>query len=135
MFSQKITFILGSMFGLLGVAIGAFGAHALKPVLLVNNKIETFELAVRYQFYHAFALLLVGILMQNASEIYLQRASFFFTLGIILFSGSLYSLSFNVGKAVAFITPIGGVFFILVGLNNNWQHHNKLLNRTTITDK
>ncbi len=113
MLSQKITFILGSTFGLLGVAIGAFGAHALKPLLLVNNKVEIFELAVRYQFYHAFALLVVGILMQTSSEIYLQRASLFFTLGILLFSGSLYALSFNVGKVVAFITPMGGVFFLL----------------------
>jgi uncharacterized membrane protein YgdD (TMEM256/DUF423 family) len=114
MFSQKVTLILGSVFGLLGVAIGAFGAHALKPLLQANNKVDTFELAVRYQFYHAFALLFIGVLMNLwPAETYLQRASLFVTLGILLFSGSLYALSFNVGKAVAFITPIGGVFFIV----------------------
>jgi uncharacterized membrane protein YgdD (TMEM256/DUF423 family) len=114
MFSQKLTLILGSVFGLLGVAIGAFGAHALKPLLQANNKVDTFELAVRYQFYHAFALLFIGVLMNFwPAETYLQRASLFVTLGILLFSGSLYALSFNVGKAVAFITPIGGVFFMV----------------------
>jgi uncharacterized membrane protein YgdD (TMEM256/DUF423 family) len=114
MFTQKLTFILGAAFGGLGVALGAFGAHALKPMLLANNKLETFELAVRYQFYHAFALLIIGILFtQYPSETYLQRASLFMTGGIVLFSGSLYALAFNVGKAVAFVTPIGGVFFLL----------------------
>jgi len=114
MFSQKLTLILGSVFGGLGVALGAFGAHALKPMLLANNKLETFELAVRYQFYHAFALLIIGLTMNSfPTDIYLQRASLFMTLGIILFSGSLYALAFNAGKAVAFVTPIGGVFFLL----------------------
>jgi uncharacterized membrane protein YgdD (TMEM256/DUF423 family) len=114
MLSQKVTFILGSVFGGLGVALGAFGAHALKPMLLANNKLETFELAVRYQFYHAFALLIIGLTMNLfPNEPTLQRASLFMTLGIVLFSGSLYALCFNVGKAAAFITPIGGVFFLL----------------------
>jgi uncharacterized membrane protein YgdD (TMEM256/DUF423 family) len=114
MFTQKMTLILGSAFGGLGVALGAFGAHLLKPMLLASGKLETFELAVRYQFYHALALLLIGTIMsQFSDESNLQRASLFMTLGIILFSGSLYSLSFNAVKAVAFITPFGGVFFLL----------------------
>ena len=114
MFTQKMTLMLGSAFGGLGVALGAFGAHLLKPMLVASGKLETFELAVRYQFYHALALLLIGTIMgQFSDEINLQRASLFMTLGILLFSGSLYALSFNAVKAVAFITPVGGIFFLL----------------------
>ncbi len=114
MFTQKLTFIIGAALGGLGVALGAFGAHALKPMLTANNKLDTFELAVRYQFYHAFALLFIGLLMnQFPAESNLQKAALFMTLGVALFSGSLYALSFNAGKLVAFVTPIGGVFFLL----------------------
>jgi uncharacterized membrane protein YgdD (TMEM256/DUF423 family) len=113
MLNQKQTLQAGAVFGLLGVALGAFGAHALKPTLLVNNSLETYELAVRYQFYHAFALLIIGLLMEKINSKSLRYASVFMAAGILLFSGSLYALAFKVGKMVAFVTPIGGVFFMV----------------------
>ena len=112
MLNQKQTFQAGAAFGVLGVALGAFGAHALKPTLVSNNSLETYELAVRYQFYHAFALLIIGLIMEKIITKSLGYAALFMIAGIILFSGSLYALAFKAGKLVAFVTPIGGIFLI-----------------------
>jgi uncharacterized membrane protein YgdD (TMEM256/DUF423 family) len=110
--TARTTLMLGSAFGLLGVAIGAFGAHALKPILIESGRLETFELAVRYQFYHAFALLTTGILMNQLPVKFLEYASLFFTGGILFFSGSLYLLCFTGLGVLGAITPIGGILFI-----------------------
>lgn len=112
MFSQKTTLLIASALGILAVSIGAFGAHALKPLLISNNRLDTFELAVRYHFYHTFALLAVAILMEKYSVTVLRLSALFFLTGIILFSGSLYALClFNISK-IAIVTPFGGVFLI-----------------------
>jgi uncharacterized membrane protein YgdD (TMEM256/DUF423 family) len=97
----------------LGVAIGAFGAHSLKAILMANQRADTFELAVRYQFYHAFALLITGLLMQVFPSAKLKYAAVFFITGIVFFSGSLYVLSLTGITVLGAVTPIGGVFFIL----------------------
>lgn len=110
--NARTTIMLGCLFGLLGVAIGAFGAHALKPMLFESGRVETFELAVRYQFYHAFALLATGLLMNQLPIRFLKFASLFFTVGIIFFSGSLYLLCFSGIGVLGAITPIGGVLLI-----------------------
>ncbi len=112
MLTQKQTLIAGALLGALGVALGAFGAHAFKSTLITNNSLETYELAVRYQFYHAFALLIIGLLMDKNDSKALRSSSTCMLAGVILFSGSLYALAFKTGKMVAFVTPIGGVFFI-----------------------
>ncbi len=103
----------GAIMGGLAVAIGAFGAHALKPLLLESGRIETFELAVRYQFYHAFALLSTALIMNHADSKKLSYAGIFFLLGIIFFSGSLYILCLSGMTILGAVTPIGGIFFIL----------------------
>ncbi|HOY49359.1 MAG TPA: DUF423 domain-containing protein [Chryseolinea sp.] len=110
--NARNTILTGSTFGLLGVAIGAFGAHALKPMLIESGRLETFELAVRYQFYHTFALLATGILMNQLPIQFLKFASWFFTGGILFFSGSLYLLCFSGLGVLGAITPIGGLLFI-----------------------
>ena len=110
--NARITLMLGTGFGLLGVAIGAFGAHALKPMLIESGRLDTFELAVRYQFYHAFALLATGILMNQLPAKLLEFASLFFTGGILFFSGSLYLLCFTGLGVLGAVTPIGGLMFI-----------------------
>jgi len=110
--NARTTLMLGSAFGLLGVAIGAFGAHALKPILVESGRLDTFELAVRYQFYHAFALLISGILMNQLPIKFLNLASWFFTGGILFFSGSLYLLCFTGLGVLGAVTPIGGTLFI-----------------------
>ncbi|WEK35302.1 MAG: DUF423 domain-containing protein [Candidatus Pseudobacter hemicellulosilyticus] len=106
-----------ALLGALSVALGAFGAHGLKK-LVPPETVTTFETGVRYQFYHVFALLLVGILYERFSGNLMNYAANSFIAGIVLFSGSLYLLTVlkatnTVGlKGIGAITPIGGLFFI-----------------------
>ena len=109
---QNIFLLIGSIIGALSVAIGAFGAHGLKTFLLANERTETFETAVKYQFYHAFALLIVGLLMLHIENRLLNYAGWSFLAGIIIFSGSLYALCLTGIKVLGAITPIGGVAMI-----------------------
>jgi uncharacterized membrane protein YgdD (TMEM256/DUF423 family) len=110
--NQRASLLSGAVFGLLGVAFGAFGAHALKDMLTASGRLDTYELAVRYQFYHAFALLAVGILQHYMISKYFKIASIFFLSGVLLFSGSLYLLCFTSSTAFAMATPFGGVLLI-----------------------
>ena len=96
----------------LSVAIGAFGAHALRSTLEANERTETFELAVRYQFYHAFAIILCGVLMLHFSSRSLKIAALCFGIGIVIFSGSLYALSLSGIRLLGAITPMGGLAFL-----------------------
>lgn len=99
------------------MALGAFGAHALKKIVPPET-VASFETGVRYQFYHTFALLAVAILSGTFPGKWLVSAGWLFTLGIILFSGSLYVLTAlkatnTVGlKGIGIITPIGGLLFV-----------------------
>ena len=118
---QKNFLKTAAVLGALSVILGAFGAHALKQ--LINDKnLQTFETGVRYQFYHVIALFITGILYKDFTNNYLQWAGRLFCLGILLFSGSLYLLSFieltdMTGlKWVGAITPLGGVCFIIAWL-------------------
>ena len=111
--TAKTVLILAGILGALSVGIGAFGAHGLESTLTNNGKVETFETAVKYQFYHTLALLLVGILMLNLQSTYFSYASISFILGIVVFSGSLYTLSLTNITWLGAITPIGGLAFIL----------------------
>ncbi len=110
---SKIFLILGSSFAGLAVAIGAFGAHALKSVLEATNRMETFETAVKYQFYHALALLVLGLLMQKFDHRMFSWAGYGFVAGIILFSGSLYILSLSGVTKWGAVTPLGGIAFLI----------------------
>jgi uncharacterized membrane protein YgdD (TMEM256/DUF423 family) len=106
-----------AVLGLLAVVLGAFGAHSLKK-MVTAEAISTFETGVRYQFYHTLALLAIAILFEKFPVKSMRYAGNFFITGIVLFSGSLYALTFlqataSVGLGgVGIITPIGGLFFI-----------------------
>ncbi|MGH1387610.1 DUF423 domain-containing protein [Kordia sp.] len=113
---RKKILITGAILGCLAVILGAFGAHGLKKVLSVDQ-ISSFETGVRYQMYHAFLLLVVGISGFISPK--MQRLIYVFVLwGTILFSGSIYLLvtkdvtSIDI-SSVGFITPIGGVLLIV----------------------
>ena len=109
---SKLLLVSGGILAGLGVAIGAFGAHAFKTILEANNRLETFETGVKYQFYHAIALILLGLIMQKFDNKTYVWAGYSYLIGIILFSGSLYILSLTgIGKWGA-VTPLGGVPFI-----------------------
>ena len=108
---------MAAAFAGLAVVLGAFGAHSLKQVLSPES-LGVFENGVRYHFYHSFALLVTGILSDTFKSKWIKYAGNSFITGIVLFSGSLYTLAFlqasgNVGlKNIGILTPIGGLFFI-----------------------
>jgi uncharacterized membrane protein YgdD (TMEM256/DUF423 family) len=104
----------GAIFGALAVGIGAFGAHGLADILETYGRTETFETGVKYHFYHALALVLLGIIgHQPFSKKWLTWSSYGFIAGILVFSGSLYILSLTGITWLGAITPLGGVAFIL----------------------
>ena len=109
----RIFFSLGSIFSGLAVGLGAFGAHGLANILSPEHLI-TYETAVRYQMYHAIALLVVALALAHwpAAAKPLQTGGWLFVAGIILFSGSLYLLSVGGIKWLGVITPLGGVAFV-----------------------
>jgi len=113
----KFFLISGALNAGLCVMLGAFAAHKLKGQL-AENLLHTFQTGVQYHFYHSFALLFLGVLMfqLNLQSNSLKFAGYGFLLGILLFSGSLYGLSFSLGKWLGPITPLGGLCFIAAWL-------------------
>lgn len=115
---MRKTFLrLGSMLALLAVAIGAFGSHGLRD-LVEPERINTFEIGVRYHFYHALAILLVAVIIHFGKKSFLVYAGWLFAAGIALFSGSLYLLSMQdilpvPAGILGPVTPIGGTLFIV----------------------
>lgn len=113
---KNITLIIGGIYGLLSVVLGAFGAHAFKKILSVE-RLESFETGVRYQMYAAFFLLIVGYILkfETSSE---KWISILMIAGTFIFSVSIYFLSFQDvwGVNLKFlgpITPLGGLFMII----------------------
>ena len=104
----RLFFAIGSLFGFLGVALGAFGAHALKA-RLDADLLATFEVGVRYQMYHALALFAVGWAHTKWPGAVLTASGWLFVAGTAIFSGSLYALSLSGIRWLGAITPIGGV--------------------------
>jgi uncharacterized membrane protein YgdD (TMEM256/DUF423 family) len=109
---DKTFFILGSIAAGLAVALGAFGAHALKE-RLTPDLLQTFEIGVRYHMYHALALFAVAFAISKwPASNWPLAAGWLFVVGIVIFSGSLYLLAATGVKWLGAITPIGGVAFI-----------------------
>lgn len=111
---MKRFIVTGALHGLLAVAFGAFGAHALKEILDEYSQ-GIWETAVQYQMFHATGLLIIGLLMSSKllGEVkQLNLAGIFFNFGIVFFSGSLYVLAISGIKVLGAITPIGGVLFL-----------------------
>jgi uncharacterized membrane protein YgdD (TMEM256/DUF423 family) len=104
----RIFWLAGSLFALLGVAAGAFGAHALRD-RLTEDLLAIFETAVRYQMYHALALLAVSWAVTEWPNSYTTAAGWLFIGGITVFSGSLYILALSGVRWWGAVTPIGGV--------------------------
>ena len=104
---------LGAAYGFLAVALGAFGAHALKR-RLPADLLAVWQVAVEYHLAHALALLAVGILARQTAGPALTLAGAGFALGVLLFSGSLYTLALSGLRAFGAVTPVGGLL-LLVG--------------------
>jgi uncharacterized membrane protein YgdD (TMEM256/DUF423 family) len=108
----KLFITLASLSGMLAVVLGAFGAHALKGKL-DDHALGIFETAVQYHFYHSFALLAVGVIALNQPQTAMLKSSgWLFSLGILVFCGSLYILSITGVRWLGAITPLGGLAFI-----------------------
>lgn len=115
---NKLFLVSASIFGALAVIAGAMLAHKLKHQM-PDSALETYDTAVRYQFYHVFALLAAGILSEKFPGYRINQAGICFIVGILLFSGSLYIISglltsrSQVPFFLGILTPVGGVGFIL----------------------
>ncbi len=105
--------MLSAALAALAVIIGAFGAHALHDILEKNGRSDTFETASKYHMYHSLALVLVYILSHIKPQMKLQVSGWLFAVGILIFSGSLYTLAITGITWLGAITPIGGLCFIL----------------------
>lgn len=113
---NKKILITASILGVIGIILGAFGAHILKELITVEAQ-QTFETGVRYQMYHALFLLFVGgtnLVRQRIKKIVCYLTVF----GVILFSGSIYGLATNMlttfdFKTIGFVTPVGGLLLII----------------------
>ncbi len=103
--------LIGAAAALIGVGVGAFGAHGLRG-RLSPEMLAVFETGVRYQMYHALAILITAIALSRFDGPLVRSAGWLFTAGIVLFSGSLYALALTGTSALGAITPIGGLAFI-----------------------
>ena len=103
--------LIGSVAALVGVALGAFGAHALAD-RLSEDRLRPYEVGVRYQMYHALALLAVAWVVDRWPSPAYRWAGWLFAIGIVIFSGSLYALALSGVRVLGAITPIGGLAFI-----------------------
>ena len=120
---KKTILFFASISGAMAVALGAMAAHALKQKistgLIIEQNLQVFETAARYQMYHSIVLLVIGFVIDKQENKLINKAAHCFMLGIVLFSGSLYLLS--TAKLIGIpstnwlgpITPIGGLFFIV----------------------
>jgi uncharacterized membrane protein YgdD (TMEM256/DUF423 family) len=107
----KLFIFIGGSLGLLGVGLGAFGAHALKE-RLSESGLSSWETAVSYQMYHALVLLFVGLWLLLDGPTSLRYAGVLFMVGIVLFSGSIFALVLGAGSWLGPLTPLGGVILI-----------------------
>jgi uncharacterized membrane protein YgdD (TMEM256/DUF423 family) len=109
----KVFVLLGSLNAFLSVALGAFGAHALKDKLTESGYLPTFETAVQYHMVHALGLILIGVLADKlGGNALIGWSGWLMLIGMILFSGSLYVLSLSGIKILGAITPLGGLAFL-----------------------
>ncbi|MCY7353022.1 MAG: DUF423 domain-containing protein [Cytophagaceae bacterium] len=111
---MKFFLSAGAIWAGLAVVLGAFGAHAFRASLEASGRFDTFETAVRYQMYHALALLAVGILLRQSPEItrWLNWAGWGFLAGSLIFSGSLYLICLTGARWWGAVAPIGGLLMI-----------------------
>ena len=117
---DRLFFIVGSLFGLIGVTLGAMGAHLLKGHLDAHQ-LSVFEVGVRYQMYHAFALFAVAWAFTKWPGKGLVVSGWLFITGTILFSGALYIVSLSSLKWLGMVAPLGGLALITGWLCLAWS--------------
>jgi uncharacterized membrane protein YgdD (TMEM256/DUF423 family) len=110
---NKLFLLAGSVLGMLGVGLGAFGAHAFKAMLESTGRFDTYETGIKYMFYHALALVLVGILAKDFTAKTLTYSGYSFIFGTIIFTGSLLLICFTGIKIFGAVAPIGGTLMLV----------------------
>ncbi|QDU25995.1 hypothetical protein ETAA8_10670 [Anatilimnocola aggregata] len=126
--SAKLMLLLGALFGAISVGLGAFGAHGLPDFLTgqgltsetVARRLDNWEVASQYLMYHALALLACGVLAHLRPSLSLSIATWFMTIGALIFSGMLYALVLLNMPVLGAIVPIGGVSMICGWLSLAW---------------
>jgi uncharacterized membrane protein YgdD (TMEM256/DUF423 family) len=108
---DRALFAAGATLALIGVAAGAFGAHAL-AARLPADRLATFEIAVRYQMYHALALLAVAWATSRWPAASIHIAGWLFLAGILVFSGTVYALALGAHRGLGALTPLGGLLLL-----------------------
>ncbi|MGM0480615.1 MAG: DUF423 domain-containing protein [Pseudomonadota bacterium] len=108
---SQLFLIVAAVLGGFAVVLGAFAAHGLKSRLTVDL-LNAFETGVTYQFYHALALFVLALWLQQSQSVWLVASGYLWLAGVVLFSGSLYLLALTGIKWLGPITPLGGLFFI-----------------------
>ena len=116
---------VGAVLAGTGVALGAFGAHGLRS-LVSEQALAVFDTAVRYQMYHALAILGLALGVGRLPARALNQTAWAFVLGIVLFSGSLYALVLTGAGWFGAVTPIGGVLFLAGWIRLAWSALNRL---------
>jgi uncharacterized membrane protein YgdD (TMEM256/DUF423 family) len=116
---MRLFFALGTLLAALAVGFGAFGAHSLRGMLTPED-LATFEVGVRYQMYHALGLIAVAWATTQWDAAAVTVAGWAFVLGIVLFSGSLYTLTLTGQRWLGAITPLGGVSFLVGWVLLGW---------------
>jgi len=122
--NAKMFAVIGAVMGFVGVALGAFGAHALKA-RLEPEMLNIFEVGVRYHMFHALALFCSAWAVQQYGNSLTHFSGWFFVVGVLVFSGSLYLLAFTGIKKWGALTPIGGLFLLIGWLTlalGIWRH-------------
>ena len=109
--SARWVFVIGCVCAGVGVAAGAFGAHMLKGSL-DQAMLAVYDTATRYQMYHAFAMVLSGLIVRISGDSTAAKAGWLFLAGMVLFSGSLYGVSLLGIRWLGAVTPVGGTLFI-----------------------
>jgi len=124
--AANIIIAVGAFNAFIAVAAGAFAAHGLKNILSADY-IVTFKTAADYQMMHGIGLLLIGLLSKHQHTIYHLIAAGFMFAGIVLFSGSLYTLTLTGVTSLGIITPFGGLCFLIawliIGLSYLFNKH------------
>ncbi|NGZ96184.1 MAG: DUF423 domain-containing protein [Nitrospira sp. WS110] len=118
--SSRWLVLIGCVSAGLGVAAGAFGAHMLKD-LLEPNMLAVYDTATRYQMYHAFGLVLSGLVVRVGRDSGAAKAGWLFLAGTLLFCGSLYGVSLLGIRWLGAVTPVGGVLFIVGWVVLGWR--------------
>lgn len=109
---MKTLLIMGSVLAGLAVVAGAFGTHGLKSKITPED-IAVFETAVKYQMYHALALLIIGLMGFNFSPIVIKWPAILMSVGVLIFSGSLYAIVLGGIRWMGAVTPLGGILLIV----------------------